>query len=257
MRNPVRPTRRCLADLDLPIPNLGVRLSDLDHPIVVKSQQLPAEVASGSAERVRSLTDRVWFKIKTGQWRGAASDLRDEVHEDALNLGARWWLGAAGARQADSPQHDFYALLTETAHRGGPHSCSTDYLLPSDWDMKRLAGEAAVNAQSVLERLVRTAASESLLNSDIREFVFGDRDVRVRIRVLDDGQAYVAIGATGSLDVTFFVALVSAIPGVPPGDWLPEPDGGLGLQPAPGEVLWSAMLSAEAQTELLALGDAN
>jgi hypothetical protein len=123
--------------------------------------------------------------------------------------------------------------------------------------MKRLAGEAAVDAQSVLERLVRTAASESLLNSDIREFVFGDRDVRVRIRVLDDGQAYVAIGATGSLDVTFFVALVSAIPGVPPGDWLPEPDGGLGLQPAPGEVLWSAMLSAEAQTELLALGDAS
>ena len=255
MRNAVRPTKRCLADLDLPIPNLGVRLSDLNHPLVVKSQQVPDEVASGSAERVRSLTDRVWFKIKTGQWRGAASDLHDEVPENALNLGARWWLGAAGTRQADSPQHDFYALLTETAHRGGAHSCSTNYLLPSDWDLTRLAGEAAVNAQSVLESLVRTAAAESLLNSDIREFVFGDRDVRVRIKVLDDGQAYVAIGATGSLDVTFFVALVSAIPGVPSSDWLPEPDGGLGIEPAPGEVLWSAMLSAEAQRELLALGD--
>jgi hypothetical protein len=65
--------------LNLPIPNLGVRLSDLNHPLVVKSQQVPDEVASGSAERVRSLTDRVWFKIKTGQWRGAASDLRDKV----------------------------------------------------------------------------------------------------------------------------------------------------------------------------------
>jgi hypothetical protein len=41
------------------------------------------------------------FLIKTGQRRGAASDLRDEVHEDALNLEALWWLGAAGTRQAD------------------------------------------------------------------------------------------------------------------------------------------------------------
>lgn len=257
MRNAVRPTRRCLADLDLPVPNLGVRLCDLEHPLVVKSQQVPDEVASGNAERVRSLTDRVWFKIKTGQWRGAATDLRDVVPADAPTLGARWWLGAAGTRQEDSPQHDFYALVADAAHRGGTHSCSTDYLLPSDWDLKRLAAEAAVNAQAVLERLVRTAAAESLLNSDIREFKVGDRDVRVRIKVLDDGQAYVAIGATGSLDATLFVALVSAIPGVPPSDWLPEPGGGLDLEPAPGEVLWSAMLSADAQTELLGLGDVN
>ena len=252
MTDPVRPTKRCLADLSLPVPTLGLRLSDINHPLIAKAQQVPDEVASGGAERVRALTDRVWFKVKTGIWRGAASDLRDELPEDALRLDAWWWLGAGGTRQADSAQHDFYVHLSDAAHRHGAHSCSTDYLLPSTWDINRLVGEAAVNAQLVVERVVRTAAVESLLNSDIRGFMFGDRDVRVRIKVQEDGQAYIAIGATGSLDVAFFVVLMSAIPGVPMGDWLPEPEGGLGIEPAPGEVVWSAMLSAEAQAELLA-----
>jgi hypothetical protein len=251
----VRPTKRCLDDLGCSIPNLGVLLSDIPHPLVVKAQQVPAHVAAGSGEHIRSITDRHWLKVKTSMWRGVVTQLHDELAERIKQFEPWWWLGTGGVRQDDSSQKDFYAQLADSAHRLGPHSCSTDYLLPSDWDERRLIAEGGVNAQSVLERMVRTAAAESLLNSDVRGFVVGDRDVRVRIHVHEDGQAYVAIGATGSLDATFFVALVSSIPGVPVGDWLPEPDGGLGIELEPGEIIWSAVLSAEAQAELLATGN--
>jgi hypothetical protein len=248
----VRPTQRCLDDLSYPIPDLGVPLSSIAHPLVVKAQRVPDLVVSGAGEHIRSLTDRHWLEVKTGIWRGAVTRLQAELSERIVQFEPWWWLATGGMRQDDSSQKDFYSQLTEAAHRSGPHSCSTDYLLPSVWDERRLIAEAGVNAQLVVEHLVRTAAAESLLNSDIRGFVVGDRDVRVRIHVHEDGQAYVAIGATGSLDATFFVTLVSSIPGVPVGDWLPEPEGDLGITPEPGEVIWSAMLSAEAQAELIA-----
>ena len=251
MTDAVRPTKRCLADLGCEVPNLGTRLSSLSHPLIVKAQSLPAQSAAGGAERVKVLTDRVWLKVKVDTWRGVASNLRGERADEFSVLGAHWWLGAAGIRQGDSAHHDFYSVLGEEAHRAGKNTCSTDSLLPNPWDMRRLHAEAAVNAQLILERVVRAAAAQSLLNSDTRTFLVGDRDVRVRIRVQDDGQAYIVIGATGSLDPQFFVALVSAIPGVPVDDWMPEPGGPLKLELGPGEIVWSAMMSAGAQQELL------
>lgn len=251
MTEAVRPTKRCLTDLQVDVPELGTRLSDLQHPLIVKSQRTPVEAGAGAAERIRVLTDRTWYKVKTGRWRGAVVDLAHEAPEQLTQLPSRWWLGAAGRRTSDSTQQDFYSLLDDAAHRAGPNTCSTDFLIPNEWDVKRLRAEAAVNAQLVLEQMVRAAAAQSLLNSDIRGFVVAGRDVRVRVKLHDDGQAYIAIGATASHDQSFFVALVSAIPGVPVGDWLPEPEGGLEIEPMPGEIIWSAMLSAEAQAELL------
>lgn len=256
MTDAVRPTKSCLTQLRCVIPNLGTRLSDIVHPLIVKAQQVPAQVAGGGGEHIRALTDRRWVKVKTGVWRGAVTDMHADAPESIAQFDSWWWLGAGGTRRADSAQSDFYAQLAEAAHSAGPHSCSTDDLLPADWDVKRLIAEAGVNAQLVIEQLVRRAAAESLLNSDIRGFVVGDRDVRVRISVRDDGQAFVAIGATGSLDPKFFVALVSALPGIPVEDWLPEPEGGLAIVPMPGEVVWSAMFSADAQQTLLNLGSA-
>ncbi|MEO6115864.1 MAG: hypothetical protein ABIP33_05720 [Pseudolysinimonas sp.] len=68
---------------------------------------------------------------------------------------------------------------------------------------------------------------------------------------------YLAIGATGSIDVTFMVTLLSAIPGVTSDDWAPEPSPLLGLQLAPGEILWSTILDAPAQAQLLSLNDSS
>jgi hypothetical protein len=65
---------------------------------------------------------------------------------------------------------------------------------------------------------------------------------------------YLALSATGTLDHTFFVALMSAIPGLTADDWMPEPEGGLSIAPDPGEIIWSALLTTEIQEILAAEG---
>ncbi|MDF1603517.1 hypothetical protein [Nocardioides sp. YIM 152315] len=59
----VRPTKRSLGDLGAELPDLGVRLEEIDHPIIVSAQTVPEQRDAGGAERVVSLTDRVWFKV--------------------------------------------------------------------------------------------------------------------------------------------------------------------------------------------------
>ncbi len=219
----------------------------------MRAQQIPGRARDNSAERIRSLTDRVWFKVKTASWRGAAGELTPAPPI----VGQRWWLAAAGARANDSAQHDFYARLQAEAHSAGPNSCSTDALLPTQWDRNRLIAEAAVKAERVLRLLVRRAAGESLINGDIRAFDVGDRNVRIRLQMLDDGRVYIAIGAIGSVDASFMTTLLAAIPGVSPDDWMPEPSTPLGFEPAPGEILWSAMIDPSTQQALLAEAERN
>lgn len=244
----VRPTRRALVDLGVEVPDLGHLLHELEHPVIMRAQQIPERERGGAAERVRSLTDRVWFKVKTADWRAAVAKLPRPIE----GIPQDWWIGAAGPRTADSAQHDFYARLKADAFAGGRKTCSTDFLLPTPWDSNRLLAEAAVKAERVIRQHVREAAGQSLLNGDVRGFDVGDRNVRIRVKMLADGQAYLAVGATGSVDAAFMVVLLSAIPGVDQSDWMPEPSEGLGVEPAPGEVLWSTMVPAATQQTLLA-----
>jgi len=248
-------------------PTLDIPLSELEHPLVVRAQAVPALVATHGAERIRSLTDRIWLKVKTGTWRGAAGNVEDQLGEGAKPLleacDAWWWLVAAGARQSDSPQHDFYTRLNGEAHAGGPNTCSTDFLLPEPWDLKRLEAELALAVATTAPKLVRRAAAESMRHGDIRGFTAGATDVRVRIRMLEDGQVYLAIGSTGVTDADLFALLLSAFSDLTVEDWLPEPGPYLHVQPVPGEILWSTMLSTDAQRALLdeldadpAVGDA-
>lgn len=236
-------------------PTLDVPLSELDHPLLLRAQALPTLVAAQSAERIRSLTDRIWFKVKTGTWRGAAGEIQDQLDDDTPSLlescDAQWWLAAAGPRQDDSPQRDFYARLDLEAHSGGPNSCSTDYLLPEAWDVNRLKAELALGVSTIIPQLVRRAAALSMRHGDIRGFGAGPTDVRVRVRMLDDGQVYLAIGSTGVTDPDLFALLLSAFAGLTVEDWLPEPGPYLHVQPAPGEILWSTILSIDAQRALL------
>jgi len=251
----VRPTRRCLDDLGVAVPNLGVALSDLEHPLVRKAQRLPAEENAGRAETIKSLTDRRWYKVKVSSWRGAGGSLGGELPDVTAGPLAQfhqwWWLVAAGERQDDSPQNDFYAGLAREAHAGGPHTCSTDHLLPTVWDLNRLVAEAGVFAQRALRATIRRAARESLRTSTAYGFSVGDAQVRLRIRMHHDGQVYLAVGATAIIDPGFFAAVFSSLPGVTKEDWIPEPGGALDIEPAPGEVLWSALLSPEAQRLLM------
>ena len=46
--NGVRPTRRCLADLNVQLPDLGTPLEEIDHPVLAVAQTLPGSVRGGS-----------------------------------------------------------------------------------------------------------------------------------------------------------------------------------------------------------------
>jgi hypothetical protein len=244
----VRPTRRCLSELKVDVPDLGTLLHELEHPLIMRAQQVPERVRAGGGERIRSLTDRVWFKVKSSSWRGAAGQHPPVIE----SIDQTWWLVAGGSRADDSAQHDFYARISSLAHSGGAKTCSTDFLLPDMWDANRFLGEVAVLAERVVRVQIRLAAGESLLNGDIRAFDVGDRNVRVRVKLLDDGQVYLAIGTTGSIDREFMVNLLSAIPGLSGDDWMPEPSDTLGFEPSHGEILWSAMIGPETQEQLVA-----
>ena len=259
---PVRPTKRGLDSLGGGLlPTLDVRLNELEHPLIIRAQAVPTQVAANGAERIRSLTDRVWFKVKTGTWRGAAGDVRTHVDDHTralLNAGdAWWWLGAAGARQNDSPQRDFYAQLDAQAHARGPNSCSTDFLLPEDWDLRRLEAELAYAMTQIVPPLVRNAAALSLRHGQIYGLTAGPAEVRIRVAVMTDGEAYVAIGSTGVTDPGLFALLLSAFDGLTVDDWLPEPGPNLKIEPMAGEIVWSTMLPTDLQTALLDELDAN
>ena len=243
------------------VPTIDVPLSELEHPLVVRAQPIPDMVATHSSERILSLTDRVWLKVKTGTWRGAAGNVRGAIEDSprgALETGETWWwLAAAGSRQNDSPQRDFYSRLDAKAHAAGPNSCSTDFLLPQAWDAKRLEAELALAIVNAVPPLVRLAAALSMHHGDIRGFTYGPTDIRVRIRMLDDGQVYLAISSVGATDPDFFALLLSAFEGLTADDWLPEPGPYLQVQLEPGEILWSTILSPEAQQSLLKEIDGN
>ncbi|GAA2488666.1 hypothetical protein Ahu01nite_023210 [Winogradskya humida] len=121
--NPVRPTQICMADLNVRTPPISESLSRLEHPLIAEAQRLPDTHAAGGVERILTLKDRVWFKVKTRRWRGAATRLPEADHIDASPevRQAPWWLGAAGYRREGDPS-DFYSALATTWDREGSSS---------------------------------------------------------------------------------------------------------------------------------------
>lgn len=240
----VRPTRGVLELLRLPVPTLTTILHELDEPLIKKAQSVPDALRSGKAERILALSDRVWFKVKRSRQRGAATCLSTEEAR-ALPVEHHWWLGATGIRHEDSPHDDFYAQLK------GYFEDSTG-LLPDEWDKRRLLAEAGTLAARVTQAAVRGAVAEALRTGEIVVLGLGDRDVRLRIRVLDDGEAYLAVSFRNTVEDKFMVAVLGSIPGVAGEDWLIEPTSPLHLPLEPGEMVWSTLLSTEVQRALLA-----
>jgi hypothetical protein len=260
----VRPTKRALEDLGLPLPDLGQILESLTHELLVKAQRIPDELAAGGAHRITSLDDRVWFKAKTEDWRGVATDhgiyLADVPAEPDEHFG-RWWLGAAGHRNGDSPQRDFYERLTASCKQARADyntannpalktDVSTAHLLPVQWDSDRLDAELAVQARVALQRVICEMAAQSLRTGHTMTFELNGWCIHVLIRA-DDGEAYIVIGAEGQPNATAYALLLSSIPGIDKDDWQPEPGGVAGLTPASGEIIWSAIIPTEASALLL------
>jgi hypothetical protein len=242
----VRPTRGVLEALRLPVPPLTTILHELDEPLIKKAQSVPDVVRSGKGERILALHDRVWFKVKRARQRGAATCL-STAETRVLPIEHQWWLGAAGMRRDDSPQDDFYAQLKV-------YLDDSTGLLPDEWDERRLLAEAGTLAARVTRAAVRGAVAEALRTGEIVVLGLGDRDVRLRIRVLDDGEAYLAVSFRNTVDEKFLVAVLGSIPGVAGDDWQVEPTSPLQLPLEPGEMVWSTLLSTEVQRALLAGG---
>lgn len=260
---PVRPTRLCLEHLNFRVPgglpDAGTPLHTVNHALVQRAQKMPDELAASALERVRSLSDRVWFKCKTGRWRGACTRLTDGELADfqpSLDPPGRWWLGAGGWREEGSPD-DFYSDLEAKALRegrglGGPSSA---WLMPADWDWGRLRVESAVAWAVQLRAMVRRLIATSITSGDCVSAVFRDYIVEVVVRADGADGAFLAITAEGIYDPKVIATILSAVPTVDVESWQPEPGGVSGIAPRSGQIIWSTLLSPEVATEVLRLAD--
>ena len=245
---PVRPTRACMADLELRVPPITEPLCNLDHDLIAEAQRLPEAHAAGGVERVVTLKDRVWFKVKTGRWRGAATRLPEADHTDAgpQVRAAPWWVGAAGYRREGDPA-DFYAALTAAVEREGG---SSDKWLPADWDWKRLELEHASAWEKEIRRIVCELIARSLRSGYAYQAEFHNYSLTALARAAD-GETYLVVGTENVADPKIFAVIINAVPGVDPSSWMPEPSGVAGLEPDPGEIIWSTILPPAVAAQLL------
>lgn len=248
----VRPTKRCLGELGVELPDLGVPLEELDQPVIVRAQAVPEQRNAGGAERVVALTDRVWFKVKTSNHRAAVTELpgADLPGWVRPSRGA-WWIGAAGRRQADSAQRDFYAALQRECTTG--RAVSSAHLLPADWDWRRLAAEQAVAWRREMKRMVIRLVAMSLKNGQLAVADFRNHRIKALVRAANGHEAYLAIIAEGVPDPLLFALLLDCVPGVAPEDWQPEPSPLAEMRTGSGEIIWSTLFRPEVANEILEL----
>lgn len=246
---PVRPTKRCLDDLGLTFPPLTVPLHDVKHDLVVKAQRLPEELASGGAERVLALDDRVWFKVKVGEYRGAGG----QVHDAPGGIPELWWLVAAGIRRADSKGQDFYSALESECRRAAKGTSATidsGHLLPQDIDHRRWKAEQTTLGAVALKRVVRELICRSASSGEMVGATVQGQQLIAWVKS-KDGETYLAIAAEGFLDPKVLAVLLAAVPGVTSDDWQIEPGEVLGITPGTGQLVFSTMLPPESLAAVL------
>lgn len=250
----VRPTKRCLDDLGLTFPDLAKPVPELDHPLIQHAQGIPATVAAGGAEPVRSLSDRLWFKCKTSDLRGIVTRLTPaECQAHDLPREVPWWIGAARVRRADSAG-DFYKLIEAEAIREGKGTGrpATDHLLPQEVDRERLEAETAALLVQGLRNLVLALIVKSLQDGRPYMAELSRHRVTAVVRASDASEAYLAVSAEGFFDPRVIAIILDAVPGIDKDDWLPEPGGAVGIDPTPGQIIWSTIISPAVQADILA-----
>lgn len=248
----VRPTRRCLADLGLSVPDLG----QLDNPVIATAQAVPARRDAGGVQRILSLSDRVWFKVKTGDQRAVVTQLHDDAQPAELPSGLGvWWIGAAGQRQDDSPQRDFYESIRRECTVG--KTVSTDHLLPVDWDWNRLEAEQALAWRREMKRMVIRLVATSLKTGRLAVAEFRRHRVKALVRADNGHEAYLAIIAEGIPDSKIFALLLDCVPGVTNEDWQAEPSPLAEMEPSPGEIIWSTLFPSQIAGSILELDEAD
>jgi hypothetical protein len=248
----VRPTKRCLENLEVAVPYIDQPLDEIDNPVVVAAQAIPTRRDLGSVERILSLKDRVWLKVRAGVRRAAVTQLRIADLPGSLPPGmATWWIGAAGRRQADSRKHDFYAALEKECTSGS--TVSTDRLLPTEWDWERLRVEKSLAWRREMKRLVIRLIIMSMKRGIVAMADFGHYRIKALVRADNGNESYLAIMTEGVMDPDMFAVLLDCVPGVSPDDWLPEPSPIAEMEPSSGEIIWSTVMPSEVACSLLEL----
>jgi hypothetical protein len=256
-RGRVRPTIRFLRDLDLSFPDLEQPLWGILHPLIVRMQRIPDEVAAGAGEPIRSLSDRLWWKCKTSELRGIVTRLTlAEAAARRLPGEAAWWAGAAGTRRNDSAS-DFYRLIEGEARRHGKGTGkpATSHLLPQQVDSERLAAEVAVLAVLATRRLVLDLVVRSFHDGRPHTAILSNHVVTALVCAQDGAEAYLAITAEGFIHPKMIAIILTAVPGVSSEDWQPEPGGVADIKPRSGQIIWSTLIPTEIQASILAHTD--
>jgi hypothetical protein len=166
---------------------------------------------------------------------------------------ARAGVGAAGRRQNDSPQRDFYAALLRECTTG--KAVSTDHLLPGNWDWDRLKAEQAVAWRRHMRRLVIALIATSLKTGHLAVAEFRSHRIMALVRAANGHEAYLAIIAEGIPDQNVIALLLDCVPGVERDAWQPEPSSVAGIDPGPGEIIWSTLFPSEVASAILDLDE--
>lgn len=246
----MRPTLVVLDQLNIDRPRIGLPLHRLDHPLVAKSQTIPDQVEAGQATRIKKLSNRMWYRVKHEARRGGATRLLDA--DDWIRLATdheryRWWLCLCGFRSEDSPQRNFYDQISDA---------SAKKCLPSADDRDRILAEIAAEYVDKVQEKVRRSAYESLQSNRYVPLDYGDeKRIVTAIRAFPSNETYMSISASVNNQDDFIVAL-GAFEGIEPQEWLPEHDQPVDiLGNTDGEIVYSAMITPEAQAALLNEGD--
>lgn len=125
-------------------------LDQLDHPVVGHAVATFGDAdAEASRESISGLSDPMWWKLKTGRWRGAVY-----VDQDG-----QAWVCAAGLRRGGEDT-DFYRRFMREVERAGP-----ERFLPTEEDRKRLRRELAEASLSQWEQSLHDSACAALLEA--------------------------------------------------------------------------------------------
>jgi len=223
------PTRSALASRNLA--DLGPTAMDtIDHPLLAKATET---ISGRSAQdlhelKISAVTDNVWYKVKSGQARGA-------VWVDA---DGQPWLCAVGVRR-DGDGDDFYADFGRRCVGG------SSIFLPTEQDRARVVLERVYAADEVRTRLFRlkvvwavaracTEGSDQTveLPTDIEPNSLEARNgatLHVGVAAAETGTG----GLTLSLEIGDYVGnryedvlleVQQAIPGLPLDEWEAFPD---------------------------------
>lgn len=224
----------------------------MDYPLVEKAQRLPEDHASGGAERVLSLSDRLWFKVKIGEYRGAAGEVSSRTEETP----SLWWLVAGGLRRADTKAQDFYKQLeaecvrSAKLQKNNTEGISSTHLLPQDIDYRRYKAEQVALGVEALQKAVCEAICMSAHSGKPAAATTSGQRLIAWVKS-SDGDTYLAIAAEGYLDPKEIAVLLNSVPGMSSDDWASEPGEVLGITPEYGQLVFSAMLPPESLAAIL------